>query len=335
MPSPNTIVPRAAPAEFRHQQCRRELWLAKAQAKQATRKVKTQMKRLVAIRKRKLQGSYRRERREQIRNDPQARARSLVTNWEKYIREDQGTTRRAGHAWAVHCFNTDNWGPNPTPSRDDFTHLLAHFKSSLKWPQHKMSWASLQLLDYYNTLPLRPNSKELAKARIRMVREMMLLGVLDREKARGLKVLAREERKAKVGMLPKEEGGGWMMLEIPEDAIFWREKDIDWRDVESWVGVEAHELPLRKSVHLRDEQFIKGRVEIATPVIDEDDDDDDEEEEVSSASSHDDEGGDDDDEDHQEHAGGYEERQRRDDTEGLYEDDVDPIEIEDEDAEMN
>lgn len=79
-----------------------------------------------------------------------------------------------------------------------------------------------------------------------MVREMMLLGVLEQEKAKGLQVSAKEERKAKLGLLKQEEGE-WMMREMPEDAIFWKVKDIEWQVVESWVGVQGHELPLRKS----------------------------------------------------------------------------------------
>ncbi|KAI4181507.1 MAG: hypothetical protein L6R41_006576 [Letrouitia leprolyta] len=308
MPSVNTIVPRAASAEFRHQQCRRELWMAKAEIKHASRRVKPQMRKLVAKQKRKLQDSHRQENREQLRTDPEARARNIVTSWEKYVREDQGTTRRAGHAWAVHCFNIDDWGPHPLPSREDFTHLLAHYKSTLKWPRYKMSPAALRLLDYYDTLPLRPNSKELAKARIRMVREMMLLGVLEQEKAKGLQVSAKEERKAKLGLLKQEEGE-WMMREMPEDAIFWKVKDIEWQVVESWVGVQGHELPLRKSAGERVEQVIQAHVEVATPVIEVDDDDDGEEEEVSSDKE--DEG-----------------------SEGLYEDDIEPCELEDDDEDV-
>ncbi|KAL9026597.1 MAG: hypothetical protein Q9196_004761 [Gyalolechia fulgens] len=293
MPNVNTIVPRAASVEFRHQRCRRELWMAKAQAKQAKPRVKPHMRRLVA--------------------QQQPAEHNRLAAWEKHVREDQGTTRLAGHSWAVQCFNTDNWGPYSAPSRDDFRSLLAHFRSSLKHPRNKMSPKALQLLKYYDTLPLQPNSTELAKARIRMVREMMLLGVLEQEKAKGLQVSAREERKAELGLIPNGQGG-WMMLDIPERAIFWREKDIEWDGVQSWVGISGYELPLR-SAHDKFEQL--KDTEVAIPVIEGPDDDDEgsDEGDVDNGEFSDDE------EDYDEE-GDY-------DSEGLYEDDVEPIEEED------
>lgn len=77
----NTIVPRAASVEFRQQQCRRELWMAKAQAKQTTPRVNHHMKRVVAQQKRKLQYLSRQQKREIIAKHPNGMSRlDLVTS---------------------------------------------------------------------------------------------------------------------------------------------------------------------------------------------------------------------------------------------------------------
>lgn len=116
-------------------------------------------------------------------------------------------------------------------------------------PRDNMCAEAKYFLEQYDELPLRPNSKELAKARIRMVREMRLTGWYNTEVQKGLEVTRHEVSQAMLGLrLNTFEGvvtHGYQKLELPEDAHFYKAKVIEWKGRETWVGVRDHELPLR------------------------------------------------------------------------------------------
>lgn len=146
-----------------------------------------------------------------------------------------------------------------TPSREAFADIIAHFLAlpphiSYRWPRARVCYVAKLFLEMYDKHHITPGSKEMVKARIRMVREMVLEGALGVEMQEGLEISQYEVSQAMLGLTENVVGGivthGWKLLELPQNAHFYKEKEIDWKGVKSWVSVRQDQLPLRSHLIL-------------------------------------------------------------------------------------
>ncbi|KAL8830812.1 MAG: hypothetical protein Q9170_005567 [Blastenia crenularia] len=244
----NSFVPKGASTVLKAQQTRYKIWMtkAKAKAKEAAPEEAQRLKKLVTKKKKQLHYLAYQQRQEYWEKDPEG-ARTVeqqknLAAWHQYAREDQGTTRDAGACWVEDCHYSKNWGHHPVPSDLAVGQLHSYF-SMKKALGDEMNSEARRLLAYYNSLPLEPRSKALTKARVRMVREMMYLDVLDEEKAKGLEVSESEDQAARLGLTLGEEG--WDFRKPPKISPSWKQKFISWMDVEDWTGLSGHEILLR------------------------------------------------------------------------------------------
>ena len=153
--------------------------------------------------------------------------------WHRHLFERQRTTRATAYHWVEKNYGNPQWDDLPAPSHEALVQIISHLGKypPICWgkerPRHQLGSEARAVLDYHDTLPIRAKSKQLAKARVVMVREMMILGALEQEQAKGLEISKREEREAMIG-LSSDGRGGWKMLDLPENATFWKEKVIEW-----------------------------------------------------------------------------------------------------------
>lgn len=194
--------------------------------------------------------------------DPYAYTPERLAIWQRYVHDDCQTTRAAGFVWVRDCYFAEEWETStedlPVPEHQTLKDLLAHYMAArgnyVNLPRDRVCKDARRYLEAYYKVPLKPDSKELAKARVRMVREMILEGYFETSKTRGLEVSEFEEAQALLGLTPNvykgEYSQGWRLLEPPVGANFYQMKNIEWKGVVNWSGVEVHKLPLRPAEDL-------------------------------------------------------------------------------------
>lgn len=160
--------------------------------------------------------------------------------WADDIVKNQQAARTAGIAWFRHRFDDEKWSERSAESKIVFAQAYGYFFVGLsRW---QLNPAALALTENYDTLPMQPNSGELAKARVRMIREMIVQGKLAQEETKGLIVTEQEASEALIGLAKTENGAYEHLL---QDPGFYKLKTIDWSGVFNWRGMKLHKLPLR------------------------------------------------------------------------------------------
>ncbi|KAL9580541.1 MAG: hypothetical protein Q9212_004433 [Teloschistes hypoglaucus] len=160
--------------------------------------------------------------------------------WADDIVKHQQAARAAGLAWFRHHFDEEKWSERSTESKTVFAQAYGYFFVSLR--RWQLNPAALAMIEKYDTLPMQRNSAELAGARVRMIREMIVQGKLAQEKTKGLMVTEQEASEALIGLSKTENGGHEHLLQGPG---FHKLKAIDWSGVFNWRGKKLHKLPLR------------------------------------------------------------------------------------------
>lgn len=107
---------------------------------------------------------------------------------------------------------------------------------------------------------MKPDSEELAKARVRMIREMIKARRLTDVIANGFTYSNHEYSEARLGLVLNAMGN-YEYLPVPESAKFYKEKNIKWKHVEDWEGVKLHELPLQGCEDVAPQNGIKSMTE--------------------------------------------------------------------------
>ncbi|KAL8722586.1 MAG: hypothetical protein Q9181_007451 [Wetmoreana brouardii] len=251
----SVMLRRASPAS-KLQYSRRKKLMLEAKMKESTAAELPKLRQIMAKVKKTIHKLLREERRNnehKIRKellkvfDSATDPRRLAA-WSENLHQHQEVTRAAGKSFAVARLDHKDWGHLPIPSREDFTYFLGHFMRlepyDLGWPRDRMETVPQRLLEYYDNQPMKRDSEEVSKAKVRMIREIILVGMLDREKEKGLKVSKRELSEAWLGIV-RSPTGTLDMLPVPANAKFWKEKNILWEGVKDWTTVKLHQLPLR------------------------------------------------------------------------------------------
>ncbi|KAL8701831.1 MAG: hypothetical protein Q9201_004691 [Fulgogasparrea decipioides] len=266
------VMPRRASPASKLQYNRRKKLMLEAKIKESTAAQLPKFQQIMTKIKKTIRNLLRKERRinehkirrELLKASDSATDPRRLAAWSKNIYQHQEVTRAAGYAFAVARLDHKDWGHLTIPSREDFTYFLGHFMRlepyGLGWPRDRMETVPQRLLEYYDTQPMKRDSEEVAKAKVRMVREMILVGMLDREKDKGLKVSERELSEAWLG-IARSPTGTLNMFPVPVNAKTWKEKNILWEGVEDWTTVKLHQLPLRidsDNVRLSEQQENEG-----------------------------------------------------------------------------
>ena len=92
---------------------------------------------------------------------------------------------------------------------------------------------------------MKPNSEELAKAKVRMIRAMIKEGYLNDACMKGFKYTDREYAEARLGLIVRDTMANCELRVVPKSAEFYKEKNIAWKHVQQWTGVQLHQLPLQ------------------------------------------------------------------------------------------
>ncbi|KAL8639499.1 MAG: hypothetical protein Q9228_003473 [Teloschistes exilis] len=164
-----------------------------------------------------------------------------IEAWADDIVKHQQAARAAGLAWSRHRFDDKRWSERSAESKNVFAQAYGYFFMGLaRWQLHP---AALAMIENYDTLPMQPNSGELAKARVRMIREMIVEGELAQEMTKGLMVSEQEGSEAMIGLAETRNGVYEHSLQEPG---FYKLKSIDWSGVFDWSGIKLHKLPLRR-----------------------------------------------------------------------------------------
>lgn len=174
---------------------------------------------------------------------------SRLTQWSNYITQHQQSARAAGLKWATDCYLKNDWAGQPTPSSQALNEILLHLVKVpgydySSWSRSRLCSEAQSLLHIYDNIRPKLGTEEFKKARIRMIADMIFQGALQRELAKGFCVTDEELAEAQQALFPADDRR-WSLLPLEMTPWFYKEKNFQWLGVQSWVGVQEHELPLR------------------------------------------------------------------------------------------
>ena len=107
-----------------------------------------------------------------------------------------------------------------------------------EFSREQLSPKALEILELYDTLLPRPGSKEFAKARIRMVRDIIWQGALGQQIANGLKVSQQELTTAWLGL--HEMANGDILQLVTKNVEIYQTRELVWWGVKRWEGLPGN-----------------------------------------------------------------------------------------------
>ncbi|KAL8794589.1 MAG: hypothetical protein Q9182_007616, partial [Xanthomendoza sp. 2 TL-2023] len=249
---------------FKSQDPRRRLWILEARKQGSGLTQAQKLSNIVSKLEKKLMYINRQQCREDFKESlGHVFNERRLTGWRNYITQHQEVSRVAGLNWTRKCFMNDDWGGISVHPLQAIEQVFLHFVTppghdcSKGWPRHLLCLESQHLLWVYDNGPLKPGSKELQKARVRVISDIISKVVLAQEQAKGLKVSSEELAEAQTAMFPADDGR-WGLL-----PLIYTVKNIEWRGVHNWTAVEEHELPLRLTADFgvgNDKETVLGMV---------------------------------------------------------------------------
>ncbi|KAL8870075.1 MAG: hypothetical protein Q9174_003799 [Haloplaca sp. 1 TL-2023] len=240
---------------------RRELCMLKAELKNSTNGDITTLEAAISVTKKKIRQKTRSAVRSQEHQIRQQVIRGSSMNsvdqlnaWIENLQKHQQVTRLAGYEWVDQGFYDRSLDMRSQDARWTGAQVLGHFsfgKGSHRtiqvtgFPRRRLSREANQVLARYDATPMKPNSEELSKAKVRMIRAMIKEGRLIDACKRGFKYSNREYTEARIGLIVGKSMADCKLRPVPKIAKFYKEKNIAWRHVQQWTGVQLHQLPLQ------------------------------------------------------------------------------------------
>lgn len=172
-----------------------------------------------------------------------------MKQWSNYITQHQQSARAAGLKWATDCYLKNDWAGQPVPSSQALNDILLHLVKVpgydySSWFRSRLCSEAQSLLHFYDSIPLEIGTEAFKKARVRMVADMMFQDALQQELAKGFSVTDEELAEARQAVFPADDRR-WSLLPLEMTPWFYNEKNFVWSGIQSWTGVNEHELPLR------------------------------------------------------------------------------------------
>ncbi|KAI4259637.1 MAG: hypothetical protein L6R42_004484 [Xanthoria sp. 1 TBL-2021] len=230
-------MPRQPSLAFRSQDVRRKVWMLKAKKQGLRPERASKLSRIVLKLEKKIKYMDRQQHRGEFKDS---------------LRRVSESARAAGFKWATDYYLKNDWAGQPTPSSQALNEILLHLVKVpgydySSWSRSRLCSEAQSLLYIYDIIPPKLGTEEFKKARVRMIADMNFQGALQQELAKGFCVSDEELAEAQQALFPTDDRR-WSLLPLEMTPWFYKENNFQWLGVQSWIGVQEHELPLRISI---------------------------------------------------------------------------------------